>query len=82
MTANLTNTEQTFVTPDKYLAVTPAQDGRYCVQFVKHGFPPRTSYASSAGEVIQQAQRAGRLPVHTSDEALQQACRDQNIQLI
>jgi hypothetical protein len=57
-------------------------DGRYCVQFVKQGAVPRTSYTGQAVDVVKQAQRAGNIPVHTSDAVLQGLCREQSVKLI
>lgn len=65
-----------------YLDVVRLNDGRYCVQFVKHGAVPRTSYTGQAIAVVKQAQRAGNIPVHASDADLQRLCREQLVELI
>ena len=65
-----------------YLDVMRLGDGRYCVQFVKQGVVPRTSYTGQADAVVKQAQRAGNIPIHTSDADLQRICRDQLVELI
>ena len=65
-----------------YLDVMRMGDGRYCVQFVKHGVVPRTSYTGQAEAVVKQAKRAGNIPIHTSDADLQRICRDQLVELI
>jgi hypothetical protein len=65
-----------------YLDVVRLDDGRYCVQFVKQGVAPRTSYTGQADAVVKQAQRAGNIPIHTSDADLQRICRDQLVELI
>jgi len=66
----------------RYLDVVRLGDGHYCVQFVKDGGVPRTSYTHEAGAVVRQAQRAGNLPIHTTDADLQRMCRDQQVELI
>ena len=68
--------------PGPYLEVARLGDGRYAVQFVKQGVPPRTSYTDRAHAVVKQAQYAGNIPVHTSDAELQRLCRDQLVELI
>jgi hypothetical protein len=65
-----------------YLDVARLEDGRYCVQFVKYGAIPRTSYTSQIGAVVKQAQRAGNVPIHTNDADLRRMCRDQLVELI
>ena len=65
-----------------YLDVIRLGDGRYCVQFVKHGVAPRTSYTGHADAVVRQAQRVGNIPIHTSDADLRRICRDQLVELI
>jgi hypothetical protein len=65
-----------------HLDVVRMEDGRYCVQFVKHGAVPRTSYTGHAGDVVKQAQRAGNIPVHTGDVELQRMCHDHLVELI
>jgi len=68
--------------PRMYLDVVRLEDGRYRVQFVKHGAVPRTSYTAHVGAVVKQAQRAGNIPVHTDDAELRRLCHDQLIELI
>jgi len=68
--------------PEKYLDVARLTDGRYCVHFMKQGVIPRTSYALRVGDVVKQALRAGHVPVRTSDEELQRACSDQQVEVI
>jgi hypothetical protein len=65
-----------------YLDVERLEDGRYRVQFVKSGATPRTSYTAFTDAVVKQAQRAGNIPVHTSDQDLQRLCRDHLVELI
>lgn len=65
-----------------YFDIARLADGRFCVQFMKHGSAPRTSYTAGLTDVMKQIQRAGRLPVHTLDVELQRACRDQEIELL
>lgn len=65
-----------------YLDVVRQSDGRYRVQLVKHGVVPRTSYTGQPGAVVKQAQRAGNLPIRTSDADVQRLCRDQSVELI
>jgi hypothetical protein len=65
-----------------YLDVVRMEDGRYCVQFVKRGAVPRTSYTGYAGAVVKQAQRAGNIPIHTGDAELRRMCSDQLVELI
>ena len=65
-----------------YLDVARMDDGRYRVQFVKAGAPPRVSYTDDAMAVVKQAQRAGDIPISTTDGELQQVCRDQRVRLI
>jgi hypothetical protein len=65
-----------------YLDVQRMGDGRYSVQFVKHGGVPHTSYTGHADAVVKQAQRAGNIPIHTSDADLRRICRDQLVELI
>lgn len=64
-----------------FLDVTRASDGRYCVVYTRAGVG-RRSYASSAGQVVGQAQRAGGLPVRTDDEALRGHCREAGLMLL
>jgi len=65
-----------------YLHAVRLDDGRYRVQFLKHGAVPRTSYTPQAGAVVKQAQRAGNIPIHTDDADLQAMCRSQHVELI
>jgi hypothetical protein len=65
-----------------YLDVVRLGDGRYSVQFVKQGTVPRTSYTYQADAVVKQAQRAGNIPIHTSDADLRRMCRDHLVELI
>jgi hypothetical protein len=65
-----------------YLDVVRLGDERYCVQFVKYGAVPRTSYTRQATAVVKQAQRAGNIPVRTDDAELRRLCRDQLVELI
>ena len=65
-----------------YLKVVRLEDGRYCVQFLKYGVPPRTSYTAFSDAVIKQAQRAGNIPIHTDDRDLQRMCQDNRVELI
>ncbi len=74
--------DQSLLHHEPYLDVTRVEDGRYCVQFVKHGVMPRTSYTGHADVVVKQAQRAGNIPIHTSDADLRRLCRDQLVELI
>lgn len=80
MTSKLTadNIPETHV----YLMVKRANDGRYQVTFVKSGHERRTSYTNEAGHVVQQAQRAGNIPVCTDDPELQRVCQAQQVALI
>lgn len=82
MTADPTEPAASHAHPDVYFAADRLQDGRYRVVFIKKGASPRTSYTSSVGAVVTQAERAGFLPVDTSDLELQQACRDRQVPLI
>ena len=68
--------------PGPYLDVARLDDGRYAVQFVKQGAPPRTSYTTQAHAVVRQAQYAGNIPIHTHDVALRSLCHDQLVELI
>lgn len=68
--------------PTVYLEVMRLEDGRYCVQFIKGGLPPRISYTNQADAVAQQAKRAGNIAVRTSDADVQQSCSKQQIKLI
>ena len=82
MTTNATIDDSAIAQPRPYLDVVRLADGRYRVQLVKHGFPPRTSYTGQAGAVVKQAQRAGNLPIHTTDDDVRRICRDQLVELI
>jgi hypothetical protein len=64
-----------------HLLVSRALDGRYCVIYVNHEVR-RRSYASLPEQVIQQAQRAGGIPIRTDDDALRQYCQDHEVPLI
>jgi hypothetical protein len=68
--------------PRPYLDVVRLGDGRYRVQLMKQGVVPRTSYTHQAEAVVKQAQRAGNIPIHTSDADVQRVCRDQLVELI
>jgi hypothetical protein len=65
-----------------YLEVMRLEDGRYCVQFRRSGTPLRKSYAPHAQAVVKQAQRAGHIPVQTTDEELRQLCQEHQVQLV
>lgn len=65
-----------------HLDVVRLGDGRYCVQFVKDGSVPRTSYTDDPAAVAQQAKRAGNIPVRTADAELRRICRDELVELI
>jgi hypothetical protein len=82
MTIDTTTNDTPLSHPGPYLDVVRLGDGRYCVQFVKHGVVPRTSYTGQASAVVKQAQRAGNIPIHTSDTDLRRLCRDQLVELI
>lgn len=64
-----------------YLLVTKAPDGRYCVAYID-GSTERRSYATSADQVIRQAQRAGDIPIRTDDDTIQRRCQDLALPLI
>lgn len=64
-----------------YLDVTRASDGRYCVAFVRGEFN-RRSYTPSVEQIIDQAQRAGRIAVRTDDLALRQRCEEAGVELL
>ncbi|HWQ12137.1 MAG TPA: hypothetical protein VNL77_05020 [Roseiflexaceae bacterium] len=68
--------------PDSYFEIARLDDGRYCVQFIKRGAPPRTSYTARVGDVVRQVLRAGHLPVRTRDDELRRACRDEQVVLL
>ena len=82
MTADTATNDDSLPHPGPYLDVVRLGDGRYCVQFVKHGAVPRTSYTSQVDAVVKQAQRAGNVPIHTSDAELRRLCREQLVELI
>ena len=82
MATDTTTDDQSLPHRGPYLDVVRLGDGRYCVQFVKHGAVPRTSYTGQIGAVVKQAQRAGNIPIHTSDADLRRMCRDQLVELI
>jgi len=82
MPTDTTSNEQPLSQRGPYLDVVRQADGRYCVQFVKHGTVPRTSYTGQVGAVVKQAQRAGNIPIRTSDVDLRRMCRDQLVELI
>lgn len=82
MTTAMTTNDTSRPHPGPYLDVVRLGDGRYRVQLVKHGIVPRTSYTDHAGAVVKQAQRAGNLPIHTSDDDVRRICRDQLVELI
>ncbi|MFL5806746.1 MAG: hypothetical protein ACJ8CR_34090 [Roseiflexaceae bacterium] len=65
-----------------YLDVVRLDDERYCVQFIKYGAIPRTSYTWHVGDVVKQAQRAGNIPIRTNDAELRRMCQDQSVELI
>jgi hypothetical protein len=77
-TANTT----AFLHHGPYLDVVRLGDGRYSVQFVKQGALPRTSYTNQAHAVVKQAQRAGNIPIHTSDAELRRLCLDHLVEII
>ena len=82
MATDTATNDQSLLQHGPYLDVTRLGDGRYCVQFVKHGVVPRTSYTGQADAVVKQAQRAGNIPIRTSDADLRRICRDQLVELI
>ena len=82
MATNITSNDQSRLHHGPYLDVMRLDDGRYCVQFVKQGAVPRTSYTGQADAVVKQAQRAGNIPIRTSDADLRRICRDQLVELI
>jgi hypothetical protein len=82
MASDLTTTGSIPAHEGPYLDVVRLEDGRYCVRFVKHGVVPRTSYTGQASAVVKQAQRAGNIPIHTSDADVRRMCRDQLVELI
>jgi hypothetical protein len=82
MATDTATNDQSLLQHGPYLNVVRLGDGRYCVQFVKQGVVPRTSYTGQADAVVKQAQRAGNIPIRTSDADLQRICRDQLVELI
>ena len=82
MATDTATNDQSLLHHGPYLDVMRLADGRYCVQFVKQGVVPRTSYTGQADAVVKQAQRAGNIPIHTSDADLRRLCRDQLVELI
>ena len=82
MASDMTTNDNSILNQRPYLDVMRLGDGRYCVQFVKHGAVPRTSYTGHAEDVVKQAKRAGNIPIHTSDTELRHMCRDQLVELI
>jgi hypothetical protein len=82
MTTDTTVNESLRARPQPYLDVVRLGDGRYQVQLMKHGVIPRTSYTRQAEAVVKQAQRAGNIPIHTSDADVQRLCRNQLVELI
>ena len=82
MTTHTTSNDNSVPEHGPYLDVVRLGDGRYSVQLVKHGVVPRTSYTYQAGAVVKQAQRAGNIPIHTSDADLRRICGDQSVELI
>lgn len=70
------------VAPATYFDVTRLDDGRYRVQFIKYGAPPRTSYTSRVSDVVTQVLRVGPVPVRTRDEALQRACFERQVEIL
>ena len=57
-----------------YLDVSRLPDGRYAVVYTA-GTVRRRSYTPAVDQVVRQAQRAGNLPIRTSDESLRQRCQ-------
>lgn len=82
MATDMTTNDTTLPHSGPYLDVVRMGDGRYRVQLVKHGVTPRTSYTAQASAVVKQAQRAGNIPIHTSDDDVRRICRDQLVELI
>ena len=64
-----------------YLIVTRTPDGRYCVAYTTDSVN-RRSYTPVLEQVVQQAQRAGGIPIHTDDEALRARCRELALPLL
>ena len=82
MATDTATNDQSLLQHGPYLDVVRLDDGRYCVQFVKQGAVPRTSYTGQADAVVKQARRAGNIPIRTSDADLRRICRDQLVELI
>lgn len=82
MTNDATTDQSSLLPPRPYLDVVRESDGRYRVQLVKPGVVPRSSYTGQPSAVVKQAQRAGNLPIRTSDADVQRLCRDQSVELI
>lgn len=82
MTNDTTTDQSNTLPPRPYLDVERQSDGRYRVQLVKPGVVPRSSYTGLPSAVVKQAQRAGNLPIRTSDADVQRLCRDQSVELI
>jgi len=82
MTTDTTTNEPALMHSGPYFNVVRLADGRYQVQFVRPGMILRTSYTEQAAAVVKQAQRAGNLPIHTSDVDVQRICQDQRVELI
>jgi hypothetical protein len=82
MASGITNDDNIGEHQKAYLDVVRLEDGRYCVQFVKRGSVPRTSYTGQAGAVVKQAQRAGNIPIRTGDAELRRMCNDKQVELI
>ncbi|HET9222354.1 MAG TPA: hypothetical protein VFO07_07620 [Roseiflexaceae bacterium] len=82
MATDTATNDQSLLQHGPYLDVVRLDDGRYCVQFVKPGAVPRTSYTGQADAVVKQARRAGNIPIRTSDADLRRICRDQLVELI
>lgn len=64
-----------------YLDVSRVSDGRYCVAVVRNGIWSRKSYTATAQAVVKQAQRAGNLPIQTTDHELRTLCVDHQISI-
>ncbi|MCU0492846.1 MAG: hypothetical protein MUD01_14740 [Chloroflexaceae bacterium] len=77
-----TPTLATLPAPAAYFAVARIADDRFCVQLVRDGLPPRTSYTSQIAAVIKQAQHVGSLPVYTTDAEVLQLCHTHHINVI
>ena len=82
MASDLTANDDSLQHQGAYLDVVRLGDERYCVQFIKYGAIPRTSYTRNVGDVVKQAQRAGNIPIRTDDAELRRLCHDQLVELI